>query len=159
MENPQDIYKDIEMIKLLAIDQAKKHNCNYNVILKNPDENGKFDSDKGSTYEFVADTYFEKPRPHAILLHKTDDLIKDESAVNFHPAIIGAGDIGKTTLSFKSKDSLAEFADKIMQDTKKELEKLTFELKDYHHFDGFGAYPKTRQQRRAEERKNKKKRK
>lgn len=67
-------HHDLELMKLVAVDRAKAHNCNYNVILMNPNKNGEFDLSAGSTYEMVADTYFQKERPHVILLHKTDDL-------------------------------------------------------------------------------------
>lgn len=67
-------HHDLELMKLVAVDRAKAHNCNYNIILMNP-KNGVFDQAAGSTYEMVADSYFEKERPHVILLHKTDDLI------------------------------------------------------------------------------------
>lgn len=70
------IYHNLEQIKLVALEYAKKHNCNYNIILANPNEAGNFAP--GSTYEFVADSYFEKPRPHVKLLYKTDDLLQAE---------------------------------------------------------------------------------
>jgi hypothetical protein len=69
------IYDNLEQMKMVAIDRAKAHGCNYNVILMNPNANGEFDSSVGSTYEMVADSYFQKERPHVKLLHKTDDLI------------------------------------------------------------------------------------
>jgi hypothetical protein len=71
-----DIHHNLEAIKDVAISYAKEHQVNYNIILMNPDSDGKFTM--GSTYEYVADSYFEKERPNVILLHKTDDLIKDE---------------------------------------------------------------------------------
>lgn len=73
-----NIYHNLEAIKDIAIESAKEHDCNYNVILVNPGEDGKFNVETGSTYEFVADSYFEKPRPNAIILHRTDDLISTE---------------------------------------------------------------------------------
>lgn len=72
-----NIHHDLEGIKLVAIDFAKEHNCNYNIILMNPNSQGKFDPSEGSTYEFVIDSYFDKPRPNAIILHKTDDLLME----------------------------------------------------------------------------------
>lgn len=69
------IYHDLELMKQVALDRAKAHNCNYNIILMNP-KNGVFDEAAGSTYEMVADSYFEKERPNVILLHKTNDLLK-----------------------------------------------------------------------------------
>ena len=74
------IYANLELMKLVAVDRAKAHNCNYNVILFNPNADGKFDESFGSTYEMVGDSYFEKPRPNVILLHKTDDL-RNEKAI------------------------------------------------------------------------------
>lgn len=84
-----NIHHNLEAIKDLAIESAKEHGCNYSVILVNPDENGKFNVEMGSTYEFVADSYFEKPRPNVILLHKTDDLIKGGSEKRI--GVIGVG--------------------------------------------------------------------
>ena len=74
------IYHNLESMKLVAVDRAKAHRCNYNVILMNPNEKGEFDLSSGSTYEMVADSYFERERPHVILLHKTDDLINNEKS-------------------------------------------------------------------------------
>lgn len=78
------VYKDLEKITDAAVHLSKEHKCNYNIILMNPDENGEFGY--GSTYEMVADSYFEKERPNVLLLHKTDDLIaqeqEDTEAVN-----------------------------------------------------------------------------
>lgn len=72
------VYHDLDTITEIAKHNAKEHNANYNIILMNPDENGEFDKDKGSTYEFVADSYFNKERPNVILLAKTDDLLAEE---------------------------------------------------------------------------------
>lgn len=80
------IYHNIEAIKRKALHYAKGNNCNYNVILMNPDESGKFHISNGSTYEFVTDSYFEKERPNVILLHRTDDLIKG------YPQVIACDD-------------------------------------------------------------------
>ena len=70
------LYHDLEATKMMAIHYASEHDKNYNVILANPNEHGEFDAAKGSTYEIVQDSYFEKERPNAIRLHKTDDLVK-----------------------------------------------------------------------------------
>lgn len=67
------IHKNLAQMILVAIAQAEYHNCNYNVIISNPVD-GKFD-DTVSTYEMVADSYFENDRPNVLLLYKTDDLI------------------------------------------------------------------------------------
>jgi len=72
------IYHNLEDMKMVAVQSAKDHGCNYNVILMCPDSEGKFNRFKGSTYEMVANSFFNKPRPNAVLLHKTDDLIKAE---------------------------------------------------------------------------------
>lgn len=66
------IHCDLESIKMLAQEEAKNHNCIYIVILMNPDDNGEFDARDGSTYEFVRESYFEKPRPNAKKLFITD---------------------------------------------------------------------------------------
>ncbi len=70
-----NIHYNLEAIKMIACEYAKKHNCNYNIIIHNPDEFGNFT--QGSTYEFVVDSYFEKERPNVKLLFKTDDLFKE----------------------------------------------------------------------------------
>lgn len=72
------VYKDLNAMTEVAVHIAKEHNCNYNVILMNPDENGEFSENNGSTYEMVTDSYFEKERPNAKLIYKTDDLIAQE---------------------------------------------------------------------------------
>lgn len=70
-----NIYHNLPAILEVAQHYAKQHDCNYNVILCNPDDEGKFNRSAGSTYEFVRDSYFDKDRPNVILLHKTDDLL------------------------------------------------------------------------------------
>lgn len=70
----KSIYKDYESIKAMALHYAKEHMCNYNIILKNPNEDGSFC--EHSTYEFVTDSYFNKERPNVILLERTDNMAK-----------------------------------------------------------------------------------
>lgn len=82
--NPKNILRnpishDLEATILIAKSFAEKHQINYNIILMNPNPHGDFDIAHGSTYEFVADSYFEKPRPNVIVLHKTDDLLKNKN--------------------------------------------------------------------------------
>lgn len=72
------IYHDLEAIKSVALRQAKEDGYNYNIILHNPNAEGKFDLDAGSTYEFVMDSYFNTPRPNVILICKTKDLLQEE---------------------------------------------------------------------------------
>jgi hypothetical protein len=67
------IYHNLVAMTELAVHLAKEHQCNYNVIISNPVD-GKFELGK-STYEMVADSYFKKERPNALLVSKTDDLI------------------------------------------------------------------------------------
>ena len=70
------IHNDLDMMKAIAIHHAKLHNCNYNIVLLNPDPDGNFDEQQGSTYEFVRDSFLENYyRNNIKLLHKTDDLI------------------------------------------------------------------------------------
>ena len=69
-------HKNLKLMILVAVAQAEDHCCNYNVIISNPVD-GKFDPSQ-STYEMVANSYFEKERPNVILLYKTDDLINME---------------------------------------------------------------------------------
>lgn len=78
MPKQKTIYNDLEMMKAFAIHNAKQHNCNYNIVILNPDDNGNFDDYLGSTYEFVTDSFFEKHRPNVKLLYKTDDLIEEK---------------------------------------------------------------------------------
>ncbi len=73
-----DIHHDFDKIKMLAIHYAKEHNSNYTVILMNPDSNGNFSLDSGSTYEFVADSYFEKERPNIKILFSTKDEVSEK---------------------------------------------------------------------------------
>lgn len=70
------IYKDLKAMTELALHQAKEHNCNYNIIISNA-VNGKFDF-FASTYEMVADSYFNRERPNCILVHTTDELRKPQ---------------------------------------------------------------------------------
>jgi len=63
---------------MMAIEATKNDGYNYNVILSNPNDKGEFDLSVGSTYEFVADSYFDKPRPNAIRLFRTNDLLQEE---------------------------------------------------------------------------------
>lgn len=73
----QSVYKDYETMSLVALHYAKEHKCNYNIILRNPNENGEFDP-AFSTYEFVLDSYFDKERDNVILMAKTDDILREE---------------------------------------------------------------------------------
>lgn len=73
-----NIYHDLEAIKAVALDYAKKDGYNYNIILHNPNDKGEFDSSVGSTYEFVMDSYFNTPRPNVILICKTKDLLQHQ---------------------------------------------------------------------------------
>lgn len=72
-----NIYHDFEAIKSVALYHAKEHNANYNVILMNGVD-GEFSLENGSTYEYVADSYFEKERPNAKILFRTDEELKFE---------------------------------------------------------------------------------
>ena len=74
----KNIYHDLEAITAVAIHHTEHDGYNYNIILHNPNDKGEFDLSVGSTYEFVSDSYFNKPRPNAILLHKTKDLLKEK---------------------------------------------------------------------------------
>ncbi len=70
-----NVHQDLEAIKMVAVHLAKEHSCNYNIIIQNPNTEGEFDIDCGSTYEYVGDSYFEKPRPNTVKLFTTDELI------------------------------------------------------------------------------------
>jgi hypothetical protein len=67
---------NLDEVKSSAISKARQHKMNFNVIILNPDGDGNFSIASGSTYQIVADAYFDTPRPNAILLCKTDDLLK-----------------------------------------------------------------------------------
>jgi hypothetical protein len=74
------IYHDLEGMKMVAVHQAKEFKCNFNVILKSPDENGEWCD--ASTYEMVGDSYFENGHTeksrNCIKIVTTDQLIKEE---------------------------------------------------------------------------------
>ena len=80
------VYKNLEAMTMVSIHNAKEHGCNYNIILVNGDENGEFSEERGSTYESVTDSFFNKERPNVKLIARTDDLIakekEDEEAVS-----------------------------------------------------------------------------
>ena len=70
---------NLDVMKLVAVEQAKKHNCNYNIIIHNPDAvTGEY-VEYQSTYEMVADSYFDNKRNNVTLLYKTDDLIEAQN--------------------------------------------------------------------------------
>lgn len=71
-----NIHLNLDLITQVALKKAKEHNCNYNIIISNPNKEGEFDILNGSTYEFVADSYFEKERPNIKRIITTDDLNK-----------------------------------------------------------------------------------
>lgn len=72
----KSVYKDLEAMTMLAVHEAKAHGVNYNIIISNP-VNGVFDENQ-STYEMVADSYFEKERPNAVIVDTTDSIISRE---------------------------------------------------------------------------------
>lgn len=76
----EDIHKNLEAIKNVALYYAEIHNCNYNIILMNPNEDGT--PSDSSTYEYVADSYFEKERPNVLLLFKTDDILNKGKTID-----------------------------------------------------------------------------
>jgi hypothetical protein len=63
--------KDLETITIAAIHYAKEHNCNYNIIIKNPEDKGFGDD---STYEYVNDSYFDEDR-NCVILDRTDEIL------------------------------------------------------------------------------------
>jgi hypothetical protein len=74
-----NIYHDLDLMTEISLQKAREHNCNYNVILYNPDENGEFSLENGSTYEMVTDSYFEKPRPNVKLITTTGEIMLQEA--------------------------------------------------------------------------------
>jgi len=89
------IYQDLDLVREIAILKAKEHGCNYTIILCNPVDS---ELGEGSTYEFVADSYFDKDRPNCIKLDTTDILIKNQKA-HQNIATIGHIDHGKSALA------------------------------------------------------------
>lgn len=77
----KSIYHDLDMTILLAKQYALDHGCNYNITIMNPNDKKEFDLNAGSTYEIVRDSYFEKDRPNAVLLHKTNDMIAPQEFI------------------------------------------------------------------------------
>lgn len=73
-----DIHHNLELLKAVAMQKAKDHGCNYNIVLMNANSKGEFDAEYGSTYEFVADSYLQETATNVILLHRTDDLISEK---------------------------------------------------------------------------------
>jgi hypothetical protein len=67
------IYHNLEKLILIALSASIKHECNYNIILINPSENGEY-TEGVSSYGFVTDSFFDTERPDVLLLSKTDDL-------------------------------------------------------------------------------------
>lgn len=72
----ENIRHNLSEMKEVALYYARQHRCNYNTILLNPNEDGEFDLKNGSTYENVVDSFFEKERPNATIVFKTDDVLK-----------------------------------------------------------------------------------
>jgi len=66
------VYHNLEQMKMLALVDALQFGDNVNVIISNPDPDGQFSWTCRSTYEKVADSYFNKPRT-AVIVYKTDD--------------------------------------------------------------------------------------
>lgn len=74
-----NIHHDLAAIQDVASHYAKEHNCRYTVLIHRPDSSGKFSISCGSTYEFVADSYFNKERTGIV---KISEHYKDGSVVN-----------------------------------------------------------------------------
>lgn len=110
-----NVYKDLDAMTQVALHNAKDHRCNYNVILMNPDENGEFNMDY-STYEFVADSYFEKERPNAKLLFTTGELLLQEQvdkteAVEYYKSISSQFDPEPFMIHNTYKEKYMDFAE------------------------------------------------
>ena len=69
-----NVHHNLEAIKKVALLHAIEHGCNYNIILMNPDSDGNFSREAGSTYEMVRDSYFEKERPNVKIIATTDQI-------------------------------------------------------------------------------------
>lgn len=73
-----DIHHELPLIKLIAVEKAKEHNCNYIIMIHNPDSKGNYNREEGSTYEYMAESYFDKPRPNVKVVTSTNQLIAQE---------------------------------------------------------------------------------
>lgn len=65
------------LMTAVAVEKAKEHRCNYNIIIHNPVD-GWFKLGH-STFEMVADSYFNKERPNVMLVKKTDDILTERA--------------------------------------------------------------------------------
>ena len=73
----KDIHRRLSDIVMVAKYEAKEHNCNYNIIVVNPVDNMEIVNGRigpGATYEYVADSYFNKERSNVRLLATTMQL-------------------------------------------------------------------------------------
>jgi hypothetical protein len=88
----ENIHKDYEAIKEMALYYARDTGINYTVILLNPNEAGAFDG-IASTYELVQDSYLEsyKQQRNVKVLFRTDDVLHPVKKV----LTIGLGPVGK----------------------------------------------------------------
>ena len=104
-----DIHQNLEAITMVALHHAKEHDCNYNVIISNPID-GEFGD--GSTYEYVADSYFKKERD-CILVMKTDDEKEEELPVKIEKnSLYGEMGEGKSlAISNESMEISEQFID------------------------------------------------
>ena len=99
-----DIHKNLEAIMSVAEYYSKEHKCNYTVILH-----------AGSTYEYVADSYFEKERSNCEIIHKFEyeENIEQKLEEEQYDSLID----GMYFESNKRFEESLEF-DKILQETK-----------------------------------------
>jgi len=73
------IHHNLPKITSVAVVAAQEHECNYNIILMNPDPEGNFNLNYGSTYEYVRDSYFEKERTNVKLIVTTDSILNTKN--------------------------------------------------------------------------------
>lgn len=67
-------YHDVEMAKTMALHFAQVHNIKYNVVVMNPDKNGNYSKEEGSTYEIILDSGLGKANIRKVT--DTDELAK-----------------------------------------------------------------------------------
>jgi len=60
MKAEKSIHHDLSMIEKIALFKAEKNNRLYHIILMNPDAQGNFNEEEGSTYEIVTDNFLNE---------------------------------------------------------------------------------------------------
>lgn len=84
-----DIHQDLDLMKMVAAEQARKLDRAYNIIIKNPSDDGKFE--KGiSTYELVDDEYYNANRADFVHVSRWTKRVANEIFLD-HPQVCTLG--------------------------------------------------------------------